>query len=274
MVRFEHDQIFQHPNIGPFLCHQLIQRLVTSHPSPGYIYRVVSKFNDNGSGVRGDLKAVIKAILLDHEARSVALANTEETFGKQREPVLRVTQLARAFRPANSFAGTYAQDGGLITVNTGAVLDLAGIALAAEPVTLTGGALVNSSSIEATLAGPLTVANDTTLPAHGPIILVGGIHGTATLSVEGALTLGGASTRSGNLTVEPGGSLRVTGHSGPGATTVSAGALLRGSGTLGGPVTVAGSLETETTPATLASSSLSHTTGPPRFSVSIIRLSL
>ncbi len=116
-----HDQIFQHPNIGPFLCHQLIQRLVTSHPSPGYIYRVVSKFNDNGSGVRGDLKAVIKAILLDHEARSIALANTEETFGKQREPVLRVTQLARAFRPANSFAGTYAQDGGLITVNTGAV---------------------------------------------------------------------------------------------------------------------------------------------------------
>jgi uncharacterized protein (DUF1800 family) len=115
-----HDQIFQHPNIGPFLCHQLIQRLVTSHPSPGYIYRVVSKFNDNGSGVRGDLKAVIKAILLDHEARSVALANSEETFGKQREPVLRVTQLARAFRPASSFAGTYVQDGGLIAVNTGA----------------------------------------------------------------------------------------------------------------------------------------------------------
>jgi uncharacterized protein (DUF1800 family) len=117
-----HDQIFQHPNIGPFLCHQLIQRLVTSHPSPGYIYRVVSKFNDNGSGVRGDLKAVIKAILLDYEARSIVVANTEESFGKQREPVLRVTQLARAFRPANSFAGTYVQDGGLITVNTGSVV--------------------------------------------------------------------------------------------------------------------------------------------------------
>jgi uncharacterized protein (DUF1800 family) len=115
-----HDQIFKHPNIGPFLCHQLIQRLVTSHPSPGYIYRVVSKFNDNGSGVRGDLKAVIKAILLDYEARSIVVANTEESFGKQREPVLRVTQFARAFRPANSFAGTYTQDGGLINVNTGA----------------------------------------------------------------------------------------------------------------------------------------------------------
>jgi autotransporter-associated beta strand protein len=168
---------------------------------------------------------------------------------------------------ANSFVGPVTVRGGTLragnpmalgsvsgatTVNTGAVLDLAGIALAAEPVTLTGGVLVNSSSIEATLAGPLTVANEATLPAHGPIMLAGGLHGTASLSVEGALTLGGASTHSGNLTVSPGGSLRVTGHSGPGATTISAGALLRGSGTLGGPVTVAGSLETETTPGTLA----------------------
>lgn len=115
-----HDQLFQHPNIGPFLCHQLIQRLVTSTPSPGYIYRVVSKFNDNGSGVRGDLKAVIKAILLDHEARSVT-ASAAPGFGKQREPVLRVTQLSRAFRPVNNFAGTYVQDGGLININTGAI---------------------------------------------------------------------------------------------------------------------------------------------------------
>lgn len=115
-----HDQLFQHPNIGPFLCHQLIQRLVTSTPSPGYIYRVVSKFNDNGSGIRGDLKAVIKAILLDYEARSVT-ASAAPGFGKQREPVLRVTQLSRAFRPVNNFAGTYVQDGGLININTGAI---------------------------------------------------------------------------------------------------------------------------------------------------------
>jgi uncharacterized protein (DUF1800 family) len=114
-----HDQLFQHPNLGPFLCHQLIQRLVTSTPSPGYIYRVVQKFNDNGSGVRGDLKAVIKAILLDHEARSPAAA-AAPGYGKQREPVIRVTQLARAFRPVHNFAGAYVQDGGLITVNTGA----------------------------------------------------------------------------------------------------------------------------------------------------------
>ncbi len=97
----------------------MIQRLVTSTPSPGYIYRVTSKFNDNGSGVRGDLKAVIKAILLDYEARSLVAAGAAG-YGKQREPVTRVTQLARAFRPANNFAGTYVQDGGLITVNTGA----------------------------------------------------------------------------------------------------------------------------------------------------------
>jgi uncharacterized protein (DUF1800 family) len=113
-----HDQIFQHPNCGPFLCRQLIQRLVTSTPSRGYIYRVATKFNDNGAGVRGDMKAVIKAILLDHEARSIAASNAPG-FGKQREPLLRVTQLARAFRPANNFAGTFVQDGGLITIDTG-----------------------------------------------------------------------------------------------------------------------------------------------------------
>jgi uncharacterized protein (DUF1800 family) len=113
-----HDQLFQHPNLGPFLCSQLIQRLVTSTPTPGYVYRVVQKFNDNGSGVRGDMKAVIKAILLDYEARSIDAAGMPK-FGKQREPLLRVTQLARAFRPENNFVGTYNQDGGIITVNTG-----------------------------------------------------------------------------------------------------------------------------------------------------------
>lgn len=116
-----HDQLFQHPNIGPFLCSQLIQRLVTSTPSRGYVYRVVQKFNDNGAGVRGDMKAVIKAILLDYEARSLVVA-AAPGFGKQREPVARVTQLARAFRPVNNFSGNYTQDGGLIMVNTGSTL--------------------------------------------------------------------------------------------------------------------------------------------------------
>lgn len=112
-----HDQIFQHPNFGPFFCRQLIQRLVTSTPSRGYIYRVASKFNDNGFGIRGDMKAIIKAILLDYEARSMTASNSPG-FGKQREPVTRVTQIVRAFRPATNFAGTSAQDGGIITVDT------------------------------------------------------------------------------------------------------------------------------------------------------------
>ncbi len=112
-----HDQIFQHPNFGPFFCRQLIQRLVTSTPSRGYIYRVTSKFNDNGSGTRGDMKAVIKAILLDYEARSITASNSPG-YGKQREPVNRVTQLVRAFRPTSNFAGSAVQDGGLITIDT------------------------------------------------------------------------------------------------------------------------------------------------------------
>ena len=70
-----HDKLFNHPNTGPFICRQLIQRMVTSTPSPGYIYRVASKFNNNGSGVRGDMRAVIKQILLDYEARSQTCAH-------------------------------------------------------------------------------------------------------------------------------------------------------------------------------------------------------
>jgi uncharacterized protein (TIGR03437 family) len=90
------NNIFNHPNVGPFIARQLIQRLVTSNPSPAYIYRVAQKFNNNGSGVRGDLKAVIKAVLLDYEARSTAML-TNQGFGKLREPVVRLAQLLRAF---------------------------------------------------------------------------------------------------------------------------------------------------------------------------------
>ena len=112
-----HNQLFNHPNVGPFVCRQLIQRLVTSHPSRGYVYRVTQKFNDNGSGVRGDLRAVIKAILLDSEARSLAEAARAE-FGKQREPIMRVAAAARAFR-LEPWTGTYVQNGTrTITVTT------------------------------------------------------------------------------------------------------------------------------------------------------------
>ena len=113
-----HDALFNHPNFGPFICRQLIQRLVTSTPSRGYLYRVVSKFNNNGSGVRGDMVAIVKAILLDHEARSASLL-TQQGYGKQREPISRVTAVARAFPAPAPVTGSYTQTGNLITVTTG-----------------------------------------------------------------------------------------------------------------------------------------------------------
>lgn len=91
------DTLFAHPNIGPFLSRQLIQRLVTSNPSPAYVARVAGKFNNNGAGVKGDLKAVIRAILTDTEARSSA-GLTSPTYGKLREPMLRFLQWAHTFK--------------------------------------------------------------------------------------------------------------------------------------------------------------------------------
>ncbi|MBK9608572.1 MAG: DUF1800 domain-containing protein [Betaproteobacteria bacterium] len=89
------DNLFNHPNVGPFIARRLIQFLVTSNPSPAYVRRVAARFNDNGQGARGDLRAVVDAILLDADARDVSvLAGT--TFGKQREPVVRFVNLLRA----------------------------------------------------------------------------------------------------------------------------------------------------------------------------------
>lgn len=90
------DTLFNHANVGPFFARQMIQRLVTSNPSASYVNRVATKFNDNGSGVRGDLRAVFKAILLDDEAMN-ASGLTAPTFGKVREPILRFVQWARTF---------------------------------------------------------------------------------------------------------------------------------------------------------------------------------
>jgi uncharacterized protein (DUF1800 family) len=99
------DIIFNHQNVGPFICRQLIQRLVTSNPSPAYVYRVAKVFKDNGQGVRGDLKAVVRAILLDYEARNQT-APTTNAFGHEREPVVRYANLLRAFH-ASAASGTY-----------------------------------------------------------------------------------------------------------------------------------------------------------------------
>jgi uncharacterized protein (DUF1800 family) len=99
------DTIFAHPNVGPFLAIRLIQRIVTSNPSPAYVNRVANVFNNNGSGVRGDLKAVARAILFDPEARDIGALAGANT-GKLREPVLRVTAWARA-TGATSTSGLY-----------------------------------------------------------------------------------------------------------------------------------------------------------------------
>jgi uncharacterized protein (DUF1800 family) len=95
------DWLFNHANTAPFVCKQLIQRLVTSNPSPGYVQRVATVFANNGAGVRGSLAHVYAAILLDDEARGPAgLANPQ--FGKLREPMLRLVQWGRTFGAASA----------------------------------------------------------------------------------------------------------------------------------------------------------------------------
>jgi uncharacterized protein (DUF1800 family) len=118
------DNIMANSAVGPYICRQLIQRLVTSHPKPEYVHRVVRAFNGErnidgvATGIRGDMKEVFRAILLDYEARSPDAA-ADPKFGKQREPLMRVTGPARAF-PAASFPNsTYTQSGlQAITVTT------------------------------------------------------------------------------------------------------------------------------------------------------------
>ena len=89
--------IFNHPNVGPFISKQLIQKLVTSNPSPEYVTRVTQVFNDNGGGVRGDLKAVVTAILMDPEARrGDDPAQVQATDGHLREPLIHMMAVMRA----------------------------------------------------------------------------------------------------------------------------------------------------------------------------------
>ena len=92
------DTLAGHANVGPFIGRQLIQRLVTSHPSAAYVGRVAAVWANNGAGVRGDLKAVVRAVLLDSEARTVSIA---PSAGKLREPVHRLLQWARSFNAAS-----------------------------------------------------------------------------------------------------------------------------------------------------------------------------
>ncbi len=99
------DNLFNHPNVGPFLSKNLIQRLVTSNPSPAYIDRVAKVFNNNGQGIRGDMGAVVKAILLDPIANSCD-SGEDVTFGKLREPFIRYFQINKAFN-VSTVSGNY-----------------------------------------------------------------------------------------------------------------------------------------------------------------------
>jgi uncharacterized protein (DUF1800 family) len=100
------DTLFNHPNLPPFFCKQMIEHLVTSNPTPAYISNCSAVFKDNGLGVRGDLKAVLNEILLDPEARSSATDFSNPKYGKVREALLRYTEWARAFS-AQSRTGSY-----------------------------------------------------------------------------------------------------------------------------------------------------------------------
>ena len=102
------DNIFNHPNVGPFIVRQLIQRFVKSHPTPDYVQRVAEVFNGNGEGVRGDLKAVIKAVLLDSEARDCSLISNSD-HGKLKEPLLRFSQLYKAFDIQSTTGAFYSE---------------------------------------------------------------------------------------------------------------------------------------------------------------------
>jgi uncharacterized protein (DUF1800 family) len=105
------DNLFNHPNVGPFISKQLIQHLVKSNPSPAYVARVVAAFNNNGNNVRGDMKAVITAILLDAEARANDNGgNDQPTDGHLQEPALYLTGIVRALNGQMNSQNYFATD--------------------------------------------------------------------------------------------------------------------------------------------------------------------
>jgi uncharacterized protein (DUF1800 family) len=115
------DNIFYHPNVGPFIGKLLIQKLVTSNPSTDYVSRISAVFNDDGTGVRGNLKAVVSAILLDPEARGDM--TSDPNFGHLREPMLYTCNLLRAFN-ATSHDGMTTSDGYINSSITSLGMDL------------------------------------------------------------------------------------------------------------------------------------------------------
>jgi uncharacterized protein (DUF1800 family) len=96
------DNLFNHPNTGPYVCTQLIHQLVTSNPSPAYVGRCADAFANNGSGVRGDMKAIITAILLDPEGRGDV--KTDPNYGRLRDPVHFILSMLRIFNATSDGA--------------------------------------------------------------------------------------------------------------------------------------------------------------------------
>lgn len=162
-LRIALDTLFNHANTGPFFARQMIQRLVTSNPAPGYVARVAAVFADNGKGVRGDLNAVFRAIWLDDEALAAANA-TSNSFGKLREPILRLAQWARSF-------GATSKSGNWTVADT---RDVAG-ALSQSPLRAPsvfnffrpGYVPSGSSTAASSLVAPeLQLVNESTAPAY------------------------------------------------------------------------------------------------------------
>lgn len=125
-IKIALDTLFNNPNVGPFIAFRLIQQLVTSNPSPAYIQRVASVFNNNGSGVRGDMAAVVTAVLSDTEARDMSNVSSA-SFGKLREPVVRLANWMRAFSAAS-------QSGNWLMTSTSANTSLGESALTSSSV--------------------------------------------------------------------------------------------------------------------------------------------
>ncbi len=146
------DALFNHPNTPSFIARRLIQRLVTSNPSRGYVYRVANKFVNNGSGVRGDLGAVVRAILTDYEARTQTLTD-QASYGKQREPIIQFLHLYRAMG-GTSGTGVQFFDTNTITANSSPAYAASGFPAGTRLILIRPSNTVNQSLPQSPINAP------------------------------------------------------------------------------------------------------------------------
>jgi uncharacterized protein (DUF1800 family) len=143
------DTLFSHPNTPSFIARRLIQRLVTSNPSRGYVYRVARKFENDGTGTRGNLGAVVKAILTDYEARTQTLTD-QAGYGKQREPLIAFIHLLRAMNATSGTGVNYFDTNTLVPYGYTA----SGIPAGTHLVLIRTGTAVNQSLPQSPLDAP------------------------------------------------------------------------------------------------------------------------